>query len=54
MSHIYEEEGKCIMTAILPHGGTLVDKIITGPKQKALLVYCRGFVSYPCKLMDHF
>ncbi|MEK3848235.1 sulfate adenylyltransferase [Paenibacillus sp. FSL R7-0340] len=25
------------MTAILPHGGTLVDKIITGPKQKALL-----------------
>lgn len=37
MSHIYEEEGKCIMTAILPHGGTLVDKIITGPKQKALL-----------------
>lgn len=41
MSHIYEEEGKCIMTAILPHGGTLVDKIITGPEQKALLQTAR-------------
>lgn len=26
------------MTAILPHGGTLVDKIITGPEQKH---FCR-------------
>ncbi|MEK5261792.1 sulfate adenylyltransferase [Paenibacillus sp. SEL3] len=29
------------MTAILPHGGTLVDKIITGPEQKALLQTAR-------------